>query len=544
MWDVGTAIATDSLGRVYVTGASETNAYEWEVMGIATVAYDSDGTKLWAARHQGCAFHFDSGTAIATDSLADVVYVTGHSWYPGGRFYITLAYDASTGTELWDAVYGGKATDIAVDSLGNVYVTGTRGDYFNSDYGTVAYDKSGTTLWHREYNGLGNGKDVANAIALDSQDNVYVTGTSEGIGTLADYATVANDSAGNQLWARRYDGPGNDRDEAYAITTDSAGNVHVTGLNMNSGACTTLAYNPNGDQIGIAVYENTDEFWSNGGDAIAADSAGNVYVTGESQFYDAAGFDAVTIKYRYLNTPPGQHVATQPNDPNTGEAPAIITFDEVTTGGETTLAVNENGDPPDTGFKLGDPPCYYEIETTAMYSGFISICIDYTGASFTDEQNLSLFHQESGGEWVDITTSLDTENNIICGEVTSLSTFTVFESMLEVDIDIKPGSDPNSINRGSNGNVPVAIFSTADFDATSVDPLSITLAGAEVKIKGKGDPMAKFEDINGDGLIDIIIHVDTRALELSPGDTDAILEGKTHDGILIYGTDTVRIVRD
>lgn len=111
-----------------------------------------------------------------------------------------------------------------------------------------------------------------------------------------------------------------------------------------------------------------------------------------------------------------------------------------------------------------------------------------------------------------------------------------------VSIDIKPGSDPNSINLGSQGNVPVAIFSTPDFDATNIDPTIVTLAGASVKLKGKGTPMASFEDINEDGLLDIVVHVDTTALELSLGDTDAVLEGVTFDGVRIRGTDTVRVI--
>ncbi len=59
-----------------------------------------------------------------------------------------------------------------------------------------------------------------------------------------------------------------------------------------------------------------------------------------------------------------------------------------------------------------------------------------------------------------------------------------------MSIDIKPGSDLNSINLGSNGTIPVAIFSTVDFDATTVDPLTVTLADASVKVKGKGTALA------------------------------------------------------
>ena len=113
---------------------------------------------------------------------------------------------------------------------------------------------------------------------------------------------------------------------------------------------------------------------------------------------------------------------------------------------------------------------------------------------------------------------------------------------IEVDIDIKPGSDPNSINLGSNGKVPVAVLSSSDFDATTVDPLTVALAAAVVSLRGNGTPMASYSDVNGDGLTDIIVHVDTESLVLSEGDTTAVLTGTTLAGVPFSGTDTVRIV--
>jgi hypothetical protein len=112
-----------------------------------------------------------------------------------------------------------------------------------------------------------------------------------------------------------------------------------------------------------------------------------------------------------------------------------------------------------------------------------------------------------------------------------------------VSIDIKPGSFPNSINLGSGGSVPVAILSSDSFDATTVDPLTITLAGATVKLKGKGTPSASFQDVNGDGRLDLVVHVQTDTLQLTETDTIATLEGKTGNaGRRIRGSDSVRIV--
>jgi len=117
-----------------------------------------------------------------------------------------------------------------------------------------------------------------------------------------------------------------------------------------------------------------------------------------------------------------------------------------------------------------------------------------------------------------------------------------YSLIIPVQIDIKPGSFPNSINLGSQGTVPVAIFSTPTFDARTVDPLSITLANATVARKGKGTPMASFQDVNQDGLLDLVVHVETQALQLAVGDTVAVLEGRTFDGRRIRGSDTVRVV--
>jgi len=112
----------------------------------------------------------------------------------------------------------------------------------------------------------------------------------------------------------------------------------------------------------------------------------------------------------------------------------------------------------------------------------------------------------------------------------------------QVGIDIKPGEYPNSINLGSNGVVAVAILSSPSFDATQVDPLTVTLAGASVALRGRGTPMVSQKDVNDDGLLDLVVHVETEALELSEEDTQATLLGQTYGGLHIIGTDSVRIV--
>lgn len=148
---------------------------------------------------------------------------------------------------------------------------------------------------------------------------------------------------------------------------------------------------------------------------------------------DDDGIDIVDMgAFEAIVTPtlPGVDVVVQPVDPLTGETPATLTFDNVTGGGVTTVtsttASEDQGAP--GGFKFGDPPVIYEITTTATYEGNITVCFDYSGISFVgNEEDLRLYHYESGA-WVDATVlPVETVNNIICGIVSSLSPFAIFE---------------------------------------------------------------------------------------------------------------------
>jgi Beta-propeller repeat len=158
--------------------------------------------------------------------------------------------------------------------------------------------------WVARYNGPGNDGALANSIAIDSAGNVYVTGKSFSSGTYYDYATVKYDSSGQEQWVARYNGPGNSDDSPNRIAIDSAGNVYVTGKSVGSGNdddYATVKYDSSGQEQWVARYNGP----GNGGDlanAIALDSAGNVYVTGGSEGL-GIGFDYVTIKYVQEATP-------------------------------------------------------------------------------------------------------------------------------------------------------------------------------------------------------------------------------------------------
>lgn len=102
-------------------------------------------------------------------------------------------------------------------------------------------------------------------------------------------------------------------------------------------------------------------------------------------------------------------------------------------------------------------------------------------------------------------------------------------------IDIKPGDWPNTINLKSKGRLSVAVISTADFDALTVDPATVNFAGAW--------PLTWHpEDVDGDGDMDLLFQFLTQELNLLPTSMDAVLNGKLLTGWPVQGTDTVNIV--
>ena len=109
--------------------------------------------------------------------------------------------------------------------------------------------------------------------------------------------------------------------------------------------------------------------------------------------------------------------------------------------------------------------------------------------------------------------------------------------ILRADLDIKPGSDPNSINSKSMGLMPVAILGSDDFDVTDVDVTSVTFGPDLAAPVHNGH----LEDVNDDGLTDLVVHFVQKDTGLSDGDTEAVLEGNLFDGTHFCGMDDVKV---
>ena len=296
--DKATAIAVDDEGNVYVTGRSQGTYLDYE---YATIKYNTDGDRQWVQRHAG-SYH-NRAIAIAVDSQGNV-YVTGRSWGMGSEDYATIKYSAH-GELQWVRRYNGPANGddyawaIAVDDAGNVYVTGQSTGSDNAwDYATVKYDTDGVEQWVARYKGPGSEFDVARAIAVDNSRNVYVTGYSVGLGTGRDFATIKYNTNGVEQWVARYNGPDNKTDEANDLVVDNDGNVYVTGYSgFGTGTFydfATTKYNTDGNELWVSRYRGPANW--DVARAIAIDNFGNVYVTGYS-YGTGTEQDYLTVAY-------------------------------------------------------------------------------------------------------------------------------------------------------------------------------------------------------------------------------------------------------
>lgn len=169
------------------------------------------------------------------------------------------------------------------------------------------------------------------------------------------------------------------------------------------------------------------------------------------------------------------------------------------------------------------------------------------GIHWTRDPSNPLFHYSDGVAWRDKRTygpSVLPANggyvmwyagvSLSSGDY-SIGRATLAPPVIRVGIDIKPDSDPNSINLGAKGVLPVAVLGSPDLDVSTIDPTTVLFAGAA--------PVRWVVcDTNSDAIPDLLFHFEIQALNLTDESQEATLNGQTLDGVVIEGQDSVRIV--
>jgi hypothetical protein len=339
--DAGNGISTDSLGNVYVTGYftdTSLNIYDasaYKYAGVTSdlslsrvtggyqdtfiVKYDTNGNYQWATQMGGTS-HDVGGNGISTDSFGNV-YVTGV--FSDASLNI---YDASAHKYI-----AGVTSDLSLSNIG-----GTGYDVF-----IVKYDTSGNYCWATQMGGTSH--DGGNSISTDSLGNVYITGSFSdtslniydasahkyagvesdlslsNVGGGYDVFIVKYDTSGNYCWATQMGGTASDI--GTGISTDSLGNVYVTGYfndtslkiydasaHKYAGVASDLSLsNVGGPDVYIVKYDTSGNYkWATqmggtshdaGGNGISTDFLGNVYVTGYFNDTSLNIYDASAHKY-------------------------------------------------------------------------------------------------------------------------------------------------------------------------------------------------------------------------------------------------------
>ncbi|MCB0567342.1 MAG: SBBP repeat-containing protein, partial [Phaeodactylibacter sp.] len=310
--DLGDGIAIDPAGNVYVTGSFQatatfggttlTSAGSNDVFVVRYCASDADGDGICAdvdCNDNDAIINYQPGSACDDsnpNTFGEVIQPDCNCRSDEGR---TVRQSGGGGDDRGNA--------ITTDAAGNVYATGifdgtatfgstTLTSVGSRDVFVVKYDAAGTVLWARQ--GGGNGFDPGLGIATDAAGNVYATGSFDDTATFGsttitsagsrDVFVVKYHADGTLLWIRR--GGGAESDRGYAITTDVAGNVYVTG--SIEGTATfgsiTLTSAGNEDVFVVKYHADGTVLWAQkGGGAerdrgagITTDVAGNVYATG------------------------------------------------------------------------------------------------------------------------------------------------------------------------------------------------------------------------------------------------------------------------
>lgn len=346
----------DINGNVYVTGfTTDTD----NIIKILTIKCSPEGNRLWSGVFLGVNHNQGFGQDIITDANLNV-FVCGFARRPNGSLdAVTIKY-SPLGSILAYSVYSitsnssEMALSLCIDHSGNIYVLGTTDaisgykDIFilkynnslnlisssifsgseigddkavkiifdrtgnltallslnnsgrNFDYTVMRFNLSLGLFMQYHHNGYGNHQDIPYDLIMDSQNNIYVTGSSRNSDTLGseDIVTIKIDPTGQLLWSRFYNGSNRGIDYGTCLALDNQGYIYVGGTTDEHDGhlvYALLKYSPSGDLHWLQTYSTqykSEDFVSE----IATDNNYNIYVTGIS-FDSLSDYNMTTIKY-------------------------------------------------------------------------------------------------------------------------------------------------------------------------------------------------------------------------------------------------------
>jgi hypothetical protein len=279
---------------VYITGVNGSGFFKDAIL----LKYNSSGSLKWVAVWKSNLGLEDFGLDVSVDQATGDVYMVGATWTGGGSFDMLLVKYDSSGNEQWNRTFGGDfrsewGRGVVVDSSHNIYITGYNSST-NDDILIVKYDNLGNQIWNETFDG--GYDDIAYDIAVDSMDNLYITGMIKYDTGDENAVLIKYTNSGVQKWNVTWGDDSYDQ-EAYGVAVDSQDNIYVTGGHR-------LNY------MFLVKFTNTSNFkwdiiWDGG-------STGNVY--GKDVFIDSSDNISIAVSM----TDPGNCLVLQGYNPSGG----------------------------------------------------------------------------------------------------------------------------------------------------------------------------------------------------------------------------------
>jgi hypothetical protein len=250
-------VRIDGNGNVDVAGSSTYFCDKYYCYAdFLLIQYDANGNQLWKAENLQESDNSVQVEGLTVDT-ANNLYAVANSPH-GGYEPCVLKYASNgsliwTANNPDEYVGNDAVHDLTLDNNGNVLLTGQFAYLGPSNaYGTLAYgtykaNTNGSWVWTNFFPIGPLPPSSSEAIAADQGNNVYVTGYSPETNGANDIVTIKYDPNGHQIWLQRYTSPGNGNAAGNAIAVDNNGNVYVTGYETTSAGGTeivTIKYSP------------------------------------------------------------------------------------------------------------------------------------------------------------------------------------------------------------------------------------------------------------------------------------------------------------
>jgi uncharacterized delta-60 repeat protein len=481
----------------------------------------------------------DFGLAVAVQPDGKIVTVGNSSAV--GVFSVSFALSRHNPDGTLDTTFGSGGTvltsfggnlsaaaDVAIQPDGKLVAVGIA----NGDFGVARYTADGSLDSTFGNGGLVTtdfgGSDQANGVALQSDGKIVVVGPLGGSIGIARYnpngSLDATFGIGGKVVTAGYAG-------AFDVAVTSTNKVVVAGgtgvFPFGAGDLLVLRYNMDGSldsSFGSGGIATTDFGGSDTAFAVALAGDGKIVAAGSTEAAGAPG-DFAVARYNPDGSPDrsfgnGGHVTTDvasgSNDTGNG---VVVQGDHITVAGIKGAAGS-------TSFAA-----VRYTGTGSLDAGFGSGGV--ATATFGNPTNNAFdIAAQPDGKVVVAGGTADFSHGV---SDFALARFLGAPTAIIVSVDVKPDSADNVVILQSGGVIPVAILTTDDFNAASVDPATVCFVKDCTEKHGIGH----LEDVNGDGRPDLLLHYETLETGIVLGDTQACLTGKTNSGMAIQGCDRI-----